>query len=93
MKNAISLIACPIFEDELKAVLPSDSEITLHIMDSIIHNNPKLMKEELTTAIAEVKNVNNDICLMVGCECECDIGIKQIAKDEVAKHPSGKNCI
>jgi hypothetical protein len=93
MKNAISLIACPIFEDELKAVLPSDSEITLHLMDSIVHNNPKLMKQELTNAIAEEKNSNNYICLMVGCECECDTGIKQIAKEEGAKHPSGKNCI
>ena len=58
MKNAISLIACPIFEDELKAVLPIDSEITLHFMDSIVHNNPKLMKQELTSAITEVKNIN-----------------------------------
>jgi hypothetical protein len=55
MKNAVSLIACPIFEDELKAVLPSDSEITLHIMDSIIHNNPKLMKESLTNLSTAVK--------------------------------------
>ena len=93
MKNAISLIACPIFEDELKSVLSFDSEITLLLMDSIIHNNSKLMKQELTNAIAEVKDSNNNICLMVGCECECDTGIKQIAKDEGAKHPSGKNCI
>jgi len=93
MKKAISLIACPIFQDELKAVLPSDSEITIHFMDSIIHNNPKLMKQELINAIAEVKKVNNDICLMVGCECECDTGIKQIANEEGVKYPSGKNCI
>jgi hypothetical protein len=93
MKNAVSLIACPIFEDELKAVLPSNSEMTLLLMDSIIHNNPKIMKQELTNAIAAVKNKNHDICLMVGCECDCDTGIKQIAKDEGAKHPSGKNCI
>jgi len=93
MKNAVSLIACPIFEDELKAVLPSNSEMTLLLMDSIIHNNPKIMKQELTNAIAAVKNKNHDICLMVGCECCCDTGIKQIAKDEGAKHPSGKNCI
>jgi hypothetical protein len=93
MKNAVSLIACPIFEDELKAVLPCDSEITLHMMNSIIHNNPKIMKQELTNAISEVKNSNNDICLMVGCECDCDTSIKQIAKGEGVKHPSGKNCI
>jgi hypothetical protein len=93
MKNAISLISCPIFKDELKEVLPLDSEITLLLMDSIIHNNPKIMKQELTNAIAAVKNKNHDICLMVGCECDCDTGIKQIAKDEGAKHPSGKNCI
>ncbi len=93
MKNAISLISCPIFKDELKEVLPLDSEITLLLMDSIIHNNPKIMKQELTNAIAAVKNKNHDICLMVGCECECDTGIKQIAKEAGAKHPSGKNCI
>ena len=93
MKNAVSLIACPIFEDELKAVLPSNPEMTLLLMDSIIHNNPKIMKQELTNAIAEVKKINSDICLMVGCECECDTGIKQIAEDARAKHPSGKNCI
>ncbi len=93
MKNAVSLIVCPIFEDELKAVLPSDSEFTLHMMDSIIHSNPKLMKVELTNAIDKVKNIKNDICLMVGCECDCEISIKQIAKDANAKHPSGKNCI
>ena len=51
------------------------------------------MKQELTNAIAKVKDRNNDICLMVGCECECDTGIKQIAKDEGAKNPFGKNCI
>jgi len=55
MKNAISLIACPIFEDELKAELPFDSDITLHLMDSVTHNNPKLIKQELTNVIAEVK--------------------------------------
>jgi hypothetical protein len=55
MKNAISLIACPIFEDELKAVLPSDSEITLHLMDSIINNNPKLMKKSITNLSSAVK--------------------------------------
>jgi hypothetical protein len=93
MKNAISLIACPIFEDELEAVFPSDSDITIYMMNSIIHNNPKLMEVELKNAIAEVKNINNDICLMVGCECDCNISIKQIAKDAKAKHPSGKNCI
>ncbi len=93
MKKPISLIACPIFEDELKEVLPSDSEFTIHMMDPVVHSNPKLMKDELTSAIAEVNNININICLMVGCECDCDTGIKEIAKDAKAKHPSGKNCI
>ena len=93
MKKAKALIMCPIFEDELKAVLPSDSYITIHMMDSIIHNNASFMKEELTNAISKIKEINKDICLMVGCECDCDIHISQIAKDVNAKHPLEKNCI
>ncbi len=93
MKNATVLITCPIFEEELNAVLPSDSNVMIHFMDFGIHNNANRMKEELESAIAKAKNINSDISLLVGCECYCDIAIGQIAENANAKYPLMKNCV
>jgi hypothetical protein len=93
MKNAKFLITCPIFKDVLDMLLPSDSDITIHMLDYRLHDNSSRMKKELLSAISKAKNVDADICLLVGSECNCDIGISQIAEDANAKYPLEKNCI
>jgi hypothetical protein len=93
MNKAKFLITCPIFKDELDMLLPSDSDITIHLLDYKIHGSASLMKKELLEAISEAKQCDADICLLVGSECDCDIGIRELADDVKAKYPVEKNCI
>lgn len=93
MKDSKFLIACPVFQEELSALLPCDSETTVYTLDFRIHGNAHLMKKELMTAITGAGEQHAEICMLLGCECNCDISIKEIAGDAKAKYPPEKNCI
>lgn len=93
MKNIKALIACPVFKDELDALLQCDSETSVNTLNYRIHDNPKLMKEELMAAISKAKDTGVDICMLLGCECNCDTRIHEIAGDADATYPIEKNCI
>jgi hypothetical protein len=92
-KNPTFLITCPIFENELKAVLPSDPAITIHKMDYSIHTHPDRMKKELFNAISKAEETGATIRLLVGKDCECELPISEIADRCNAQHPQEKNCI
>ncbi len=87
------LIACPIFEDELNAVLSEHSSLAVHKMDYRIHNNPDRLEKELIQGISEARSLNAKIRFLVGNGCDCDHHIDDIAKACNAKHPLEKNCI
>jgi len=92
-KNSVFLITCPIFKNELKAVLPSDSAITIHTMDYSIHIHPESMKKELFNAISKAEERGSNIKLLIGKDCECELPIREIAERCNAQHPQEKNCI
>lgn len=93
MKNSTFLVTCPVFQEELDASLPYDSKITVYTLNYRIHANAQLMKKELMSAIAGAREIDAEICILLGCECNCDISIKEIAGDAKAKYPLEKNCI
>ncbi len=93
MKKSKFIIACPIFEDEINMALLTNYDIKIHFMDFRVHNNASRMKEEIESAIANGKNSTQDVSLLVGCECHCDIPIRRIAEDSNTKYPLEKNCI
>ena len=93
MEKSKHLISCPIFKDELGAVLPPEGAATVHFMDSRIHNNARRMKEELLKGIAKTEAAGAPVRLLVGNGCHCGVGIGDLAKTCNARFPEGKNCI
>lgn len=93
MKTQKSLIACPIFKEELGMLLPPEASVTTQIMDYRIHIDSKRMKAELNATIATAKDSGGEVCLLLGCECDCDTSIKEMGAHAQAKHPLEKNCL
>ena len=91
MTNERCIIACPIFKDELNAVLPSGMEGRIHFMDRRIHNDAKCMYQELQKAASSLTHC--DISILVGHDCYSDISISDFAKSINARLPAEKNCI
>lgn len=91
MKKDTYLIACPIFKDELEMALESDINLKIHFMDYRIHNDAKRMFEELTKAVSEANG--NNISLLVGSDCYCEVGISDFARQISANIINEKNCI
>ncbi|MFT5727063.1 MAG: hypothetical protein ACI8PB_001195 [Desulforhopalus sp.] len=85
------LIACPIFKEELEAILPSNTNLSIHYMDRLIHNDAKKMLQELETATSSAPESN--IGLLVGRECFCEISISDFANKINANLIDEKNCI
>jgi len=85
------LISCPIFKDELELVLPASTALNIRYMDYRIHNDGKRMFEELQKAVASVDS--DDISILVGRECYCEMSIGDFAESINAKLPDEKNCI
>lgn len=92
MKRVKSLIACKIFEHELKHVLPPNEDINIHWIDAALHADPDRMKIELGNAIkASGNNQKTDICFLFGNGCHPDMC--EIAQCCGAQLPMVKNCI
>ncbi len=86
-----TLIACPIFKEELELLPPTDSVVNL--LDYKIHIDARFMEQELRNAVADNKKQGADIALLLGCECKCMTSIREIGEDTGAKHPLEKNCL
>ena len=52
MKRKKTLVACPIFKNELEAILPSNSDLSILYMDQRIHNDAKRMLQELESSVS-----------------------------------------
>lgn len=85
------LIACPIFKEELEAIIPSNTNLSIHYMDRLIHNDGKKMLQELEIAASSAPESN--IGLLVGRECFCEISISDFANKINATLIDEKNCI
>lgn len=85
------LIACPVFKEEIEAILPSNTNLSIHYMDRLIHNDAKKMLQELESAASSAPGSN--IGLLVGRECFCEISINDFAHKINANLIDEKNCI
>ena len=92
MKQTKFLLSCPVFKEEIELCLSSKPGIVIEYLDDSIHMNPDRMKGVLEKEILKKKNFSDDISLLVGCDCHCDVPIKQIAENSKVKIPLEKNC-
>jgi Protein of unknown function (DUF1638) len=90
MKKKI-LVACRIFEDEIKAVLPTDIVTEILWLDAGLHADLACLKSELTKALSTTVGCDADVRILFGGSCHPEINI--LAGQYGAKTLSGKNCI
>ncbi|MDR2352121.1 MAG: DUF1638 domain-containing protein [Deltaproteobacteria bacterium] len=88
-----TLIACNIFEEELKAVLENqtDFEVKTIFLQAGLHNDMDLMTKELNEAFQKVTEGDPAVRLLLGYGCHPDL----IGSSEITKFPvlSTKNCL
>lgn len=85
------LIACRIFEDEIKAVLHVETKIEILWLDAALHADLPRLKAELTKALSTTIGDDADVRILFGGSCHPEIGI--LANQYGAKILSAKNCI
>ena len=94
MKNITkNLIYCPIFRDELRAVLDHPSGIIFHELGFDVHTHSAIMQKQLSEAVLESQQRGGGLCILVGKECECDVPISEIAREYNGRLPEYINCI
>lgn len=91
MNTTKNLIACGIFKDELESVLPNGIGFNLHWIDAALHADPEKMEQELSTAISDLQETEQDIRLLFGNGCHPDMCT--IADTCGAGLSKEKNCI
>ena len=88
------LIACPIFEKELDAVLTSlcmNPEVQyLHYS---VHNNPNIMEGEIREKTSGAKEKGVNVALLVGKNCKGKRDLLDVAEGCNGKIPQARNCI
>lgn len=89
-----TVIACPIFTRELQTVLDSlNIDPIIHYMHYAIHSDPALMETELLTGIDSVYQKENEICFLVGKNCDCVHDIETIVTGCHGRIVEAANCI
>jgi len=88
------LIACGIFYDELRAVLP-DGDIEVVWLDTALHADPVLLEQQLTCAgrkaLEKTGPAPNRVRLLIGSGCHPDMS--RIAESCCVCTAPFKNCI
>ncbi len=90
MKKRI-LVACKIFEDEIKAALPDEITIEILWLDAGLHADLSCLKAELTKALSTTVGCDADVRILFGGSCHPEINI--LAEQYGAKTLALKNCI
>lgn len=85
------LISCSIFAQEIRASLPSESEIEIIWIDAALHADLQRLKLKLFGALSEGLTHGADIRLLFGSGCHPEI--YRIAQQFGAALPPVKNCI
>ncbi len=87
------IIACPVFELELQAIMKQLSAPEIHLMDYSVHINPNTMEKELQDNINAIENSADKMSILVGSQCEARQPITTIASQHKACLPTAHNCI
>ncbi len=85
------MIACRIFEDELKAVLDEDELPKIHWIEAALHADPAKMESAISQTLAEKITPGSGICFLFGNGCHPDMS--DITRGCRAGLPLEKNCI
>ncbi len=91
MNNSKILVACKIFEKELEAVLPEDSEIEIIWVEAALHCNLHHLEEGLENALLLAKKPGVDIRILYGTSCHPEMPL--LAKEHDVETLSVRNCI
>jgi Protein of unknown function (DUF1638) len=90
MKTKV-LVACKIFEKELKAVLPEDSEIKIIWLEAALHCNLHHLEEGLKDALLSTNRPRTDIRILYGTSCHPEMPL--LSKEHGVETLSVRNCI
>lgn len=91
MKNSKVLVACKIFEKELKAVLPEDSEIEIIWLEAALHCNLHRLEEGLKGALLSANRPGGDIKILYGTNCHPEMPL--LLKEHGVETLSVRNCL
>jgi len=69
------LIYCPIFRDELRAVLGHVDNLVTMELGYEVHSHPDRMLKELKEGIQESQRKGMTFSILTGRDCECDVSI------------------
>lgn len=86
------LIYCPVFRNELQAVLPHAEDLTIHELDYDVHHHPGSMLQQLNEAIGQSQEKGCGFSLLVGKDCECKVPIGELAHKHHGRLPDHMNC-
>jgi hypothetical protein len=88
------LIYCPIFRNELRAVLGQGrGDLTLHELGYDVHNHSAIMLKQLKEGILEAQKEGCTFSMLIGRDCECDVPIRKLALENKGCVPDHINCI
>ncbi len=90
--NKKHLIYCPVFKDELQAVIAETEGISRCELGYTVHNHPALMMSQIQEAIAQAQAENKPFSILVGKDCECSQPIDQLVGEHNGKVPNLMNC-
>jgi Protein of unknown function (DUF1638) len=91
MNNSKVLVACKIFEKELKAVLPEDSEIEIIWLDAALHCNLHHLEEGIKGALLSANRPGVDIGILYGRNCHPEM--PRLLNEHDVETLSVRNCI
>ncbi len=91
MKHKKNIIACRIFENEVKAVLPETDAREIHWIDAALHASPQRLKCAISDAISNIDSTRSEIGFLFGNGCHPDMCA--IAGQHGVGLPAEKNCI
>ncbi len=91
MQKSKVLVACKIFEEELKAVLPEDSDIDIIWLEAALHCNLYRLEEGLEEALLAANRPGCDIKILYGKSCHPEIPL--LSKEHNVKTLCVRNCI
>lgn len=94
MNKPKTIVACRIFEHELRSVLEfqsPDNNVQVVWVDAALHSDPEMLKEEIMRAFSQAKDLGGSIHLLFGRGCLPEI--ESLAKENGARTIPVKNCI
>ncbi|MGQ9921420.1 MAG: DUF1638 domain-containing protein [Desulfobacca sp.] len=85
------LIACRVFEDELRHLLPPNPDVQIIWLDAALHADLDRLEQELSRALAQAVEAGAEVQLFLGAGCHTDI--IELAQKVGAKLSPVKNCL